>query len=257
MTGDREPGAGGVAGSGPKVAAGGAAGSRSDGSADGGPRRAADRVGTDLVAERLQVAGTTLDVLRPRDPEALIDDDAFEHEEFLPYWAEVWPSAPVLGTRLAERGVAGTAILELGCGLGVTGLTAAALGAEVTATDWAPEALELLRRNAARNGLDVAVRRLDWFTAAEGPLFADPGSAPRDGWPLVVAADVLYEARIRDPLLATLDRVVAPDGEAWIADPGRPPARAFWPLAHAAGWDVTELPRRTDERSTVRILRRR
>jgi predicted nicotinamide N-methyase len=229
----------------------------------GATAAADDRTGAsagelDLVVQRIPVAGVILDVLRPRDPEALLDEEAFEHEEFLPYWAELWPSAPVLGTRLAERGVSGLRILELGCGLGVTGLAAAGLGAEVTATDWSPAALKLLTENAARNGVGLDVRRLDWFAAVDGPLFADPGPPPpADGWPLVVAADVLYEARNRDPLLATLDRVVAPDGEAWIADPGRPPAGAFWALARVAGWEVTELEPREGERATVRILRRR
>jgi predicted nicotinamide N-methyase len=213
---------------------------------------------TDLVAERLCVAGTTLDVLRPRDPEALVSDEAFGPEEFLPYWAELWPSAPVLAARLAERGVRGQRILELGCGLGVTGLAAAALGAEVTATDWAADALGLLARNAARNGVAVEGRRLDWFAAVDGPLFADPGPGPpHGGWPLVVAADVLYEARVREPLLATLERVVAADGEAWIADPGRPPAAGFWALARDAGWDVEELAPRQGDAASVRVLRRR
>jgi predicted nicotinamide N-methyase len=226
--------------------------------AEAGTDVVAGEAGADLVAERIAVAGATLDVLRPRDPEALLSEEAFAHEEFLPYWAELWPSAPVLAARLAERGVRGLPTLELGCGLGVTGLAAAALGAEVTATDWAPDALELLARNARRNGLRLAVRRLDWFAAPDAPLFGDAGPPPpRDGWPLVIAADVLYEARNRGPLLATLDRVVAADGEAWIADPGRRPAEAFWPLARAAGWELTELSRRDGERSTVRILRRR
>lgn len=211
----------------------------------------------ELTTDRLAVAGLVLDLLRPRDPEALLDEVAFEREEFLPYWAELWPSAPVLAARLAERGVRGLGVLELGCGLGVTALAAAALGAEVTATDWAPDALDLLTRNAARNGVTLAVRRLDWFAAVDGPLFADPGPPPPPGgWPLVVAADVLYEARNRGPLLATLNRVVAADGEAWIADPGRPPAGAFWALARVAGWQVTELTPREGEGATVRILRR-
>ncbi|WP_051160593.1 class I SAM-dependent methyltransferase [Patulibacter americanus] len=243
----------------PRAATTGAGGESGEATAGaGGECARAAAAESDLVAEPIVVASLTLDVLRPRDPEALLDEDAFEHEEFLPYWAELWPSAPVLGARLAERGVAGLRILELGCGLGVTGLAAAALGAEVTATDWAPDALELLTRNAARNGVELTVRRLDWFAAVDGPLFADPGPpAPHDGWPLVVAADVLYEARHREPLLATLDRVVAPDGEAWMADPGRPPADAFWALARVAGWRVTELPPRGGEEATVRILRRR
>jgi predicted nicotinamide N-methyase len=201
----------------------------------------------ELVDAPLDVAGVRLDLLRPRDPDALLDEEAFEHEEFLPYWAELWPSATVLADRLATRGVAGRRLLELGCGLGVTGLAAAALGADVTLTDWAPDALALVRRNAERNGLRVATARLDWFA----PPAADDGT-----WPLVVAADVLYERRHVAALLATLDRVLHPGGEAWIADPGRPPAAGFWAAA-AERWTVEELPPLGGERPRVRVLRRR
>src|SRR5690242_5005721 len=48
--------------------------------------------GMDLVEEELELAGRRLTVLRPPDAEALIDERAFEHDEFLPYWAELWPS---------------------------------------------------------------------------------------------------------------------------------------------------------------------
>lgn len=110
--------------------------------------------------------GATLDVLRPRDPEALLDE-AFAHEEYLPYWAELWPSAPVLAQRLAERDdLHGLRILELGCGLALPSLFAASRGAGVVATDWAPDALELLHANAARNGVTLQARRLDWFADA-------------------------------------------------------------------------------------------
>jgi predicted nicotinamide N-methyase len=212
----------------------------------------------ELTAERLELAGLELDLLRPRDPEALLDEEAFEHEEFLPYWAELWPSAGVLAQALLARpDLRGLEVLELGCGLGTSGLAAAAGGARVTATDWAPDALDLLRRNAERNGLTLAVRRLDWFAPADGPLFDDPGPPPPPGgWPLVVAADVLYEARNRPALLRTLDRVVARDGEAWIADPGRRPAEPFWREA-AEGWTVEVLGDRPARGPVVRRLRRR
>ena len=42
------------------------------------------------------MAGRDLAVLRPRDAEALLSDEAFERDEFLPYWAELWPSATAL-----------------------------------------------------------------------------------------------------------------------------------------------------------------
>lgn len=202
----------------------------------------------DLVPDRIEIAGATLDVLRPRDPEALLDEEAFAHEEYLPYWAELWPSAPVLAQRLAERDdLDGLRVLELGCGLALPSLFAASRGADVVATDWAPDALELLHANAARNGVTLQARRLDWFADAPEP----------DGpWPLVIAADVLYEARNAAPFLRALERTVAPGGEAWVADPGRRPAEGFWALARE-GWEIDAPERRPGERSVVHVLHRR
>jgi hypothetical protein len=48
----------------------------------------------DVVEEVVPLNGRDLRLLRPRDAEALLDEHAFEHEEFLPYWAELWPSSP-------------------------------------------------------------------------------------------------------------------------------------------------------------------
>ncbi|MEV4421694.1 methyltransferase domain-containing protein [Patulibacter sp. NPDC049589] len=205
----------------------------------------------DPTPERLTLGGVDLDVVRPRDLESLIDEEAFGRNEFLPYWAELWPSTPVLAEHLAAVDLRSRRVLELGCGLGLPSLVAARLGADVTATDWAADALVLLAENAGRNDVDLDLRRLDWFAPAE----AWP-EGPPDPWPLVIAADVLYEARNAPALLRTLDRVVAPGGEAWIADPGRPPAAALWRAA-AATWTVEVLGDEVSGRPTVRRLRRR
>ncbi|WP_051471038.1 class I SAM-dependent methyltransferase [Patulibacter minatonensis] len=205
----------------------------------------------DLIPEHVVLGGVALDVCRPRDLESLIDDDAFGAQEFLPYWAELWPSTPVLAEALGAVDLDGLRILELGCGLGLPSLVAAHRGARVTATDWAADALALLAGNAERNGLDLDLRRLDWFAPAD----AWPDGPP-EPWPLVVAADVLYEARNGPALLRTLERVVAPGGEAWIADPGRPTAAGFWRAA-AETWTLDLLGDEASGRPTVRRLRRR
>ncbi|MBA3842450.1 MAG: methyltransferase [Actinobacteria bacterium] len=155
-----------------------------------------------------------LRLLRPESPEALIDEGAFADDEFLPYWAELWPAALALARALPD--VSGSRIVELGCGLGVPALVAAARGADVTAADWAGDAIELLRENAARNGLTLRAEARDW----------------RDDWDehfdLALAADVLYERRNVEPLLARL-HALAP--LAIVALAGRPYEAEFLRLA--------------------------
>jgi predicted nicotinamide N-methyase len=163
-----------------------------------------------LSSERLVVAGVELDLLRPASPEALIDEEAFADDEFLPYWAELWPAATALAEALPD--VSGLRIVELGCGLGVTSLVAAAKGAHVTATDWAPDAIELLRVNAERNGLELGAAVRDW---------REPWSERFD---LALAADVLYERRNVEPLLERL-RELAPTALVGLA--GRPYEHEF------------------------------
>ena len=163
----------------------------------------------DLVEE--DVRGFRL--LRPRAAESLISEEEFAHDEFLPYWAELWPSALALADVVAARDVRGLNVVELGCGLGLPSLVAARGGARVLATDWAEDAVALLRANAARNGVTLEPRRLDWRQPAELGTFD-----------LVLAADVLYERRYVDVLVDLLRGL---GGEVLLADPGRPFLRAF------------------------------
>ena len=146
-----------------------------------------------LFSETRRVNDVELTLLRPQSPEALIDEAAFEDDEFLPYWAELWPAAIALAEALPD--VAGLRVVELGCGLGVPALVAAARGAQVTATDWSTEAIELLRRNAEQNGLRLSAEVRDW---------RDPWSERFD---LALAADVLYEQRNVAPVLARLSEL--------------------------------------------------
>jgi predicted nicotinamide N-methyase len=156
------------------------------------------------------VGEVELSLLRPAAPEALIDEDAFEHDEFLPYWAELWPAATALAGALPD--VRGLRVVELGCGLGVTSLVAAARGADVVATDWAEDAIDLLRTNAERNGLALRAEVRDW---------REPWAERFD---LAVAADVLYEQRNVEPVLARL-RELAPAALVGLA--GRPAEQDF------------------------------
>ena len=170
----------------------------------------------DLVEEVVPLGDGELAVLRPRQADALIDEYAFGEAEFLPYWAELWPSGVALAKTIARRALKGARVLELGCGLGLPSIAAARAGGRVLAVDWAPEAIDLLATNAARNGARLETAVVSW--AAPAPLLA---RAPFD---LVLAADVLYEQRNVTALAGLLPRL---GGEVLLADPGRPLLEGF------------------------------
>jgi predicted nicotinamide N-methyase len=173
----------------------------------------------DLAGESVAIGGRSLRIVFPRDSEALLDEQAFEQEEYLPYWAQLWPSAIALARVVAGLRPAGRRVLELGCGLGLPSIAAALEGASVLATDWSSDAVAFAATNASRNGAALRTAVCSW-TSPE-PLLDE---AP---WDLVLAADVLYEARNVDALLELLPRLVDASGEVLIADPGRRPAERF------------------------------
>jgi predicted nicotinamide N-methyase len=199
----------------------------------------------DLVEHVVALPGLQVALLAPRDNEALLSEEAFEHEEFLPYWAELWPSAMALARAVARRPLTGRRVVELGCGLGLPSITAALAGGRVLATDWSPDAVAITARNAARNDaeLETALFRWDAPPAELGPP-----------WPLVLASDVLYEARNVPALLALLPGLTAAGGEVWLADPGRAPATPFLAQA-AATWRIDAIPHDGPPQVTIHRLR--
>jgi predicted nicotinamide N-methyase len=190
----------------------------------------------DLVEETVVLAQRELSILRPRDGESLLDEEAFAaREEYLPYWVELWPSGLALGRAIAGRALRGARVLELGCGLALPSIAAALAGGRVLATDWSAEAVALATENARRNGAELEADVVSWYEPDE--LVA------RGPWDLVLAADVLYEARNVPVLEELLPRL---GGEVWLADPGRPAGEDFLVRVHET-WSVrttydSELP---------------
>jgi len=182
-----------------------------------------------LVAETIAVGGLELPLLRPPDPERLIDEARFEVDEFMPYWAELWPSGLALAEALPAD-LLGVDVVELGCGLAVPSLVAAARGARVTAVDWAAEATQLLGKNAATNGIELRAVHAEWSTFA--------GS-----YHLALCADILYEERNGEALLELLP-ALAP--RVLLAEPGRATAKDFFAQARRS-WSITEIADRVYE----------
>lgn len=183
-------------------------------------------------------SGARYRIMHPADIDPLIDAVADDPEQNLPYWAELWPSGIALADAIALRPqtVAGFRVLEIGCGLGVTAIAALNAGADLTVTDYAPESLLLACANClANSGREPSTLQMNWRKPPD-ELFDLAG----EGFPVVLAADVLYESRDVQPLLGLLGRLVAPGGLLWLAEPRRPVAARFIEIACAQDWELSE-----------------
>jgi predicted nicotinamide N-methyase len=197
---------------------------------------------SEAVEHRLWLADRELSILAApgREPELAADTDP----ERIPYWTVLWDSSRALAHWLGEhpdrwRGP----VLELGCGVGLAGLAAASLRAEVLQTDLFPEAVRAARENATRNGLTLRQLAADW---AHWPVTRR--------FTTVVAADILYERSSHGPLLHVLQAALAPGAVAYLTDPGRPMLCAFLDLAQSAGWEISEADLGRHGESEVKLL---
>jgi predicted nicotinamide N-methyase len=203
----------------------------------------------DLVEETVVLGEHELSILRPRDGEALLDEDAFAtRDEYLPYWVELWPSGLALARAIHGRALRGARVLELGCGLALPSIAAALAGGRVLATDWSAHAVAVATENARRNGVELAADVVSWYEPAE---IVESGP-----WDLVLAADVLYEARNVPVLEDVLPQLIGDRGEVWMADPGRPAGEEFF--VHAPErWSIRTTYDAEPPHVSVRRLRTR
>jgi len=105
-----------------------------------------------------------------------------------PYWAWPWAGGQVLARYVLDHPglVRGRRVADIGAGGGVVAIAAALAGAtEVTAVDIEPYAIEAARLNAAANDVTLVLQETD-------PIGSD------DGWDVVLAGDVWYEAELAD-----------------------------------------------------------
>src|SRR5262249_19336780 len=132
------------------------------------------------VTQRLRFGSIQFDFTRIVDPDVVLDQVANEADRreratgkrqadldlHLPYWAELWESATAIGQHLVsarlEMSLAATRTLALGCGMGLAGTVAAALGTRVLFADLEAPALLFATLNSLPWSDRVRTRRLNW-----------------------------------------------------------------------------------------------
>lgn len=218
------------------------------------------------ITARVSIGPVSLDFTRIADPDRVLDDVAAEedrleklrgrvHEDelHLPYWAELWDSAMGVSLWLAEQMDKGTwghgdkgkcqvpvspgprvrlSVLDLGCGMGLSGTTAAALGHRVLFADLESPALLFARLNSLCFSDRVRFRKLDWRRDRLDERFD-----------LILGADILYERKQWDYLEPFWREHLAKDGIVLLGEPGRQTGDLFIDWIHGKEWSLTQHAR--------------
>lgn len=201
----------------------------------------------------LEVAGETFVLYLVGDVDALLEEllaKGAEHEDVLderiPYWAELWHSAIAMAELIIadDRFNPQTKVLELGCGLGLSGIAAGRKGCEVSLSDYLPEAIQMAELGWLENlGTPAQTAIIDW---------RDIDPSLKVDW--VLAADVAYEERNFEPLRMALQSLLKPGVKALLTEPGRAIAKPFLTSLEKIGFSVLRSSRKVKWKGTENTI---
>jgi predicted nicotinamide N-methyase len=125
---------------------------------------------------------------------------------------------------------AGANVLDLGCGMGLSGTAAAALGARVLFADLEAAALLFARLNSLPYRDRVRARRTDWRRDDLAERFE-----------LILGADILYERKQWEHLEPFWRAHLASSGSILLGEPGRPTGDMFPEWISERGWTLETI----------------
>jgi len=129
-----------------------------------------------------------------------------------PLFGVIWASSEVLAHLMFDYEISGRRIMEVGCGIALTSLVLNHRLADITATDYHPEAGYFLRENVHLNkGRNIPFVRTGW---------GDEDSSLGE-FDLIIGSDLLYERDHVELLAGFIDQHARPHCEVIIVDPGR------------------------------------
>lgn len=171
----------------------------------------------DTITTPVKINGNPLTLYRPASIDRFINpDDVMQN---FPLWAKIWEASGVLASYLAGLPPDPLkSILEIGCGLGMVGISAAKAGHRVTMTERNPDALNFARANALANDCpQIVIERLDWNA---------PGLESR--FDMIVGSETVYKTEDINGLESLFDRYLNPGGTILLAEGVRRTGVEFW-----------------------------
>ena len=129
-----------------------------------------------------------------------------------PLFGVVWPSGEILAHLLMDFDIAGKRILEIGCGIGLPSMLLNHRHADITATDYHPEAESFLNFNSDLNNEKLILFFLtDWKNV----------NCLMGKFDLIIGSDILYEQNHVELLSDFIQRHANTSCEVIVVDPGR------------------------------------
>lgn len=162
-----------------------------------------------LHFESIRFGKHTIRFLRTSDLEELLKgQDPFGDVTVFPFWSQLWDASVVLAHVLtAVPARQGARLLELGAGLGVSGLAGAAAGFDVLLSDNEEVSLDFQRVSAAANGFNKVESLLwDWDNPPK------PGS-----FDVIAGSEILSREEIVAPFLDICKNNLKTEGTIYIA----------------------------------------
>lgn len=161
--------------------------------------------------EPVAAGGKTLEILQIANMAHFVEqlaDQARDESVELPFWAKIWPASMILAHAVGTMpDKDGAELLEIGAGVGICGLAAAANGMRATITDINSDALLFSQINALHNDLGdlVSVEKADFSADRLGRRFR-----------YIFGAEVLYIEKTHRGLLKFLAAHLEADDKAEV-----------------------------------------
>jgi 2-polyprenyl-3-methyl-5-hydroxy-6-metoxy-1,4-benzoquinol methylase len=159
----------------------------------------------------IAIGGKKLDLFGLANWDVFIKNLEEQGEKYIrkfPFWVKIWEASLVLADHLIRIGLGKEKdILEIGAGMGVTGLFLGAFGYKITVTEYEEDALELLRMNVEHNGLDtVTVKKLDWN---------DPHLT--ETYDVICGSELIFNVTFIEPIIKLFRKYLRPEGTVFLA----------------------------------------
>jgi len=167
--------------------------------------------------QTIEFASTDIHLCTLRDNQQFSDPEGTAHNlgissALWPLFGVIWPSGLVLAHYISDFKTDRKRILEIGCGMALSSLLLNKKNADITATDYHPEAEFFLQRNTNLNSdKEIAFERTNWTDDTD-----DLGR-----FDLIIGSDLLYEDEHVQQLAEFIENHSNASCEVILVDPGR------------------------------------